>query len=340
MIQLDSDTIKRLRLLQRKHKDKRVYIKVTVVLMLHQGCTAQMIAESLGIDDSTVYRYHQGFEEFGLDDYLKSFFVAYSGQLTEEEEQLLCVEVRQGLYINSKQVAAHIENTFGVRYSLSAVVKLLHRLGFTYKKTKGVGVKANREAQEQFVAELTKILAQEDENQEIYFNDAVHPQHNTRPDYGWIYKGEAFEIPTNPGRKRVNINGALNAHKVTDVVVVESERINAQSCIKLWKKQRRRHPQKTIINICDNAPYYHSKYLKNWLAENPWCRVVYLPPYAPNLNLIERLWKYLRKQVTSYDFYEHFTDFRKAILDFFKNIKEHKQALESLLTLKFHIVGI
>lgn len=340
MIQLDDDTIKRLRLLQRKHKDKRVYIKVTVLLMLHQGCTAQMIAESLGIDDSTVYRYQQGFADLGLDDYLKDFFVAYSGQLTEEEEQLLRSEIRQGLYINSKQVAAYIQLKFGVRYSLSAVVKLLHRLGFSYKKTKGVGLKANRELQEQFVKELTDILAQSNDNQVVYFNDAVHPQHNTRPDYGWIYKGEDFEIPSNPGRKRVNINGALNANEVTDVLVVESERINAQSCIKLWKKQHRRHPQKTIINICDNAPYYHSKYLKEWLAENTWCRVIYLPPYAPNLNLIERLWKYLRKEVTSYNFYEHFTEFRKAILDFFKNIKEHKQALESLLTLNFHIVGI
>ncbi len=340
MIQLDEDTIKRLRLLQRKHKDKRVYIKVTVLLMLHQGFTAQMIAESLGIDDSTVYRYQQGFEDLGLDDYLKDFFVAYSGQLKEEEEQLLRSEIREGLYINSKQVAAYIELEFGVRYSLSAVVKLLHRLGFTYKKTKGVGVKADREVQEQFVKELNELLEQPIDNQVIYFNDAVHPQHNTRADYGWIYKGEDFEIPTNPGRKRVNINGALNAHTITDVLVVESERINAQSCIKLWKKQRRRHPQKTIINICDNAPYYHSKYLKEWLAENTWCKVIYLPPYAPNLNLIERLWKYLRKQVTSYNFYEHFAEFRKAILDFFKNIKEHKQALESLLTLKFHISGI
>lgn len=340
MLELDGDTIKRLRLLQRKHKDKRVYIKVTVLLMFNQGCTAQFIAESLGIDDSTVYRYHAGFEELGLDDYLKSSYVAYSGQLSEEEEQLLEAELRQYLYISSKEVAAYIEEEFGVQYSLSAVVKLLNRLGFTYKKTKGIGVKANCEAQEQFIAELSQILEQTDENQVVYFNDAVHPQHNTRSDYGWIYKGEDFEIPTNPGRKRVNINGALNAHNVTDVLVVESERINAQSCIKLWKKQHRRHRGKTIINICDNAPYYHSKYLKNWLAENTWCKVIYLPPYAPNLNLIERLWKYLRRQVTSYNFYEHFAEFRKAILDFFKNIKEHKQALESLLTLNFHIVGL
>jgi len=340
MIHLDEKTVKRLRVLQRTEKDKRVFVKVTVLLMLHRGSTPQFVAESLGIDDATVYGYRQGYEQLGLEDYLKTFFVAYSGELTADEEEDLRKELRECLYINSKQVAAYIEQEFGIRYSLSAVVKLLHRLGFTYKKTKGVGIKADREAQEKFVEELNEILAQEDENQVVYFNDAVHPQHNTRPDYGWIYRGEDFEIPTNPGRKRININGALNAHKVTDVLVVESERVNAQSCIKLWKKQRRRHPDKTIVNICDNAPYYHSNYLKEWLAENPWCKVIYLPPYAPNLNLIERLWKFLRKQVTSYDFYEHFAEFRKAILDFFKNIKEHKQALESLLTLNFHIVGL
>lgn len=340
MIHLDTKTVQRLRTMQRIEKDKRVYIKVTVLLMLHKGCTPQLIAESLGLDDSTVYRYRQGYEDLGLEDYLKTFFVAYSGQLRAEEEQQLTDELRQRLYITSKEIAAYIESEFGVRYSLSAVAKLLGRLGFVYKKTKSVGVKADREAQEQFVQELNELLSQDNEDQVIYFNDAVHPQHNTRPDWGWIYRGEDFEMPSNPGRKRVNINGALNAHEVTDVLVVESERINAQSCIKLWKKQRRRHPGKTIINICDNAPYYHSKYLKAWLVENPWCKVIYLPPYAPNLNLIERLWKYLRKQVTSYNFYEHFAEFRQAILDFFKNIKEHKQALESLLTLNFHIVGL
>lgn len=340
MIHLDAKTIQRLRVMQRLEKDKRVYIKVTVLLMLYHDFTPQMIAESLGIDDSTVYRYRQGFEELGLEDYLKTFFVAYSGQLTAEEEQHLLVELRQHLYINSKEVAAYIEREFGIRYSLSAVVKLLKRLGFVYKKTKSVGVKADREAQEKFVQELSELLAKDDEDQVVYFNDAVHPQHNTRPDYGWIYRGEDFEMPSNPGRKRVNINGALNVHKVTDVLVVEADRINAQSCIKLWKKQRRRHPGKTIINICDNAPYYHSNHLKEWLAENPWCKVIHLPPYAPNLNLIERLWKFLRKQVTSYNFYEHFAEFRQAILHFFKNIKEHKQALESLLTLNFHVAGL
>ena len=340
MIYLDDDTIKRLRREQRTNKDRRVFIKVTVLLMLHNHFSPQQIAESLGIDDATVYRYRHAFETLGLQVYLNTSFVAYSGQLTQEEEALLKHELRSNLYICSQEIVDYIERTFGVRYSCSAVVKLLKRLGFVYKKTKHMPSKASRAAQEQFVQQLEDLLAQIGKNEVVYFNDAVHPQHNTRTDYGWIYQGEDFEIPANPGRKRVNINGALNAQKVTDVVIVEAERVNAQSCIELWRKQRRKHPGKTIYNICDNAPYYHSKVIQQWLENNPWCKVIYLPAYAPNLNLIERLWKYLRKQVTSYFYYEHFAEFRRAILDFFKNIKEHKQALGSLLTLKFHIIGV
>lgn len=339
MINLDEATLKRLRFLQRTNKDRRVFIKVTVLLMLHMQFSAQDISASLGIDDGTVYRYRQAFENEGLETYLKSSFVAYSGKLNEDQELQLTKELLSNLYINSQEVIHYIEHTFGIKYSCSAAVKLLKRLGFVYKKTKSVPCKANAAAQEKFIKQLEDLLAQNDDSQVFYFNDAVHPQHNTRSDYGWIYQGENFEIPANPGRKRININGALNAQKVTEVIIVEAETINAQSCIELWKKQRRKHPGKTINNICDNAPYYHSKVLKEWLAQNPWCKIIYLPPYAPNLNLIERLWKFLRKQVTSYIFYEHFEEFRQAILDFFKNIKEHKKALESLLTLNFHIIG-
>jgi transposase len=340
MFPLDEATVKRLRFLQRTNKDKRVFIKVTVLLMLHGGCSPDQIATYLGIDDGTVYRYRQGYEKRGIDEYLKTSYVPYSGELTEEQENLLTEEIRRHLYINTTEVSSYIEHSFGVKYSASGVVKLLHRLGFVYKKTKSVPSKSNRAAQEQFVEKLTELLSEVNENQVVYFNDAVHPQHNTRPDYGWIYKGEDYEMPANPGRKRVNINGALNAHNVTEVVIIEAERINAQACIKLWKKQKRKHPGKTIVNICDNAPYYHSRIIKEWLILNPWCQVVYLPPYAPNLNLIERLWKFLRKKVTSYIFYEHFAEFRQAILDFFKNIKEHKQALESLLTHEFRLMGL
>jgi transposase len=339
MFPLEESTIKELRRLQRSSKDRRVYIKATVILMLHKQFSAQDIADSLGIDDETVHRYRRAFQALGLQSYLDAGFVPYTGKLSDEQEAQLCAEVRANLYLDSREVVAYIEHTFGIRYSRSAVTKLLKRLGFVYKKTKAVPAFADRKAQEQFVATLETLLERA-EDQVVYFNDGVHPLHNTRPDYGWIFHGETFDMPTNPGRNRVNLTGALNAHDVTDIEVLEADRINAQATMALWETLLLKHPDKTIYNICDNAKYYHARVLKDWLAQNPRCKVLYLPPYAPNLNLIEHLWKYLRKEVISHYFYETFDEFRRAILGFFRNIKEHKQALESLLTLKFRIIGI
>ena len=64
----------------------------------------------------------------------------------------------------------------------------------------------------------------------------------------------------------------------------------------------------------------------------------FLPPYAPNLNLIERLWRFMNKLIRNNKYYEKFVDFEKAVLDFFGNISVHKKALASLLIKKFHII--
>ena len=67
--------------------------------------------------------------------------------------------------------------------------------------------------------------------------------------------------------------------------------------------------------------------------------ILFLPPYSPNLNLLERLWRFLKKVVLYNQYYEKFAEFRQAILGFFNNIKSHKAQLQSLMTLKFHTVG-
>lgn len=74
--------------------------------------------------------------------------------------------------------------------------------------------------------------------------DGVHPQHNMRTDFGWIKSGERFEIPSNSGRQRLNLNGAVNAHEVTDVEVVES---NLATCFLAVK-------QANILNILNSVP--------------------------------------------------------------------------------------
>ena len=299
MIELTAIERQRLQVLQKREKDSHLYIRITVLLMLDDQFSIKQIGRSLGIDQTTVNRYIHAYEEKGLESYLTLNYVGYSGRLTEAQEAELDKELQEYLYINTQEIIAYIETTFGYTYTPSGVSHLLHRLDFSYKKTKQEPCKADKEAQKAFLKDMLLHLddiKDELEDSVAYFVDAVHPQHNTRSDYGWIKKGQDVSIPANTGRKRININGAINAHDVTDVVIDEAPTISFESTQHLIEKIVQKHPFETIYLYHDNARYYYAKQLREWLkTQYPKVKQVFLPPYSPNLNLIERLWKFLRK---------------------------------------------
>ena len=79
--------------------------------------------------------------------------------------------------------------------------------------------------------------------------------------------------------------------------------------------------------ICDNARYHHSKLLADWLAQHERLSQKFLPAYSPNLNLIERLWKWMKKKVTATVYYPSFAEFKKAVLDLFARLPDYQQEL-------------
>lgn len=341
-IKLSDIELTSLRTLQKANRGSKLYIKITVILMLDGGFTGEDISYALGIDSNTVSTYKKLYlSSPDLDDYLSDNYVHYQGKLTKEEERELEKELSLYLYRSSKEVAVYIQETFRKSYTSTGVVSLLKRLGFSYKKTVQESVKVDNKKQEAFLVKMLAILENcERSNSVAYYLDGVHPQHNTRPEYGWIKSGEDFKVSANTGRKRVNINGALNPHNLADVLIDETSSVNTQSTIRLMEKALKKHKKKeTLYFFCDNARYYKSKMLKAYIDQNSKIKMVHLPGYSPNLNLIERLWKFMKKEVINSFYYEKYDEFKEAILFFFKNIKSYKKELETLLTLNFTILG-
>lgn len=135
----------------------------------------------------------------------------------------------------------------------------------------------------------------------------------------------------------MNINAVLNAENPSEVIIVEGKSINAENTWELYQKIEAQNPEaQNIYIICDNARYYKNKLLTERL-KNSKIKQVFLPPYSPNLNLIERLWKFMRKKVINTHFYRKFDDFKKALLLFFENIEDFKAELETLISWNFHI---
>ena len=338
-IQLSESEYAELRQLQRNMAGTSDYVKVTCILMFANGRTPKSISEDLGIALSSLYRYVGLYKEDGLDGLLGDFYKGYWGRLDSFQISALRKELKENLYTDAKSVADWIRQTFGIVYTPQGVVDLLNRIGFTYKKTTEVPCEADAARQMAFAEELSALLTEKDGTSVVYYADGVHPTHNSRSTYAWIEKGEILEQPTVSGRDRVNINGLLNAYDVTDIIAHDCESVNAQSTRELYEEALAKHPDASCIYIIsDNARYYHNKELAEWVKGTK-IKQIFLPPYSPNLNLIERLWKFLRKKVINTGFYRTKEEFRRAIAAFFANIEKYKEELESLLTLNFRLVN-
>lgn len=329
----------KLREMQRNAPTRKLYIRATVILLLERGRSAAEIAADLGIDDATVHRYRNTYDYEGVDALLCTHYQGGKPRLHSDQQAKLVAEVEQTLYIEVRPIIEWVQQTCDQTFSISGMSKLLHHLGFSYKQTKSIPCEANTEAQTTFLNSTLALLETVNAapDQVAYFIDGVHPTHNTRSTHAWIRKGQERTQLTVSGRDRVNINGALNAHDVTDVLFDETKSVNAQSTQALFEQMIRKNPTATTIYaISDNARYYKNKALQEWLADKPIVQV-FLPPYSPNLNLIERLWKFLRKKVINTQFYRTKHEFKSAILNFFNNIETYSEELVTLLTLNFHI---
>ena len=328
-----------LRQAQRACRGQAGYVPVTVLLLLDGGRAAAAIAEDLGLDRASVYRYAQAYREQGLAAMLAAERAGYAGRLTDAQAAELRTEIGRVLYTDCRQIADWLAATHGVHYSVSGLTDCLHRLGFSYKLTTAVPCEADAAAQTAFLADtLVPLLAQAQAGTAaVYFADAAHPTHNTRATHVWTQTGKERPLLTVSGRERVNLNSALNAVAPTQIHVDETDCVNAQSAQRLYEQLLAAHPEGPVYVVCDNACYYKNKALTAWLADKRLVQV-FLPPYSPNLNLIERLWKFLRQKIINPCFYRSKGQFKAAVLAFFNRLDEYGQELASLMSLQFHVL--
>ncbi len=149
--------------------------------------------------------------------------------------------------------------------------------------------------------------------------------------YGWIKKGETRKLKTNSGRQRLNLHGAINIETM-EMTLIESDTINRDSTVQLLEILDQKYfNSKEIIIILDNAKYHYSEEVRKVVEQSSRLRLVYLPTYSPDLNLIERVWRYFKKKVLYNEYYENIAEFRKAAIKFFQSFGDYADDLESLL---------
>lgn len=337
----DNDRVQ-LRAQHKRERDKRVCDRIKAILLTDEGWTPQQIAKVLLISDQAV-RDHV--HDYQTSHKLKPDGGGSEGKLSEEQSKKLVNHLETHTYLYVKDIVAYVEVEFKVTYTVHGLRHWLKRHHFSYKKPAIVPGKADRERQQQWLNEYEKLCQGLPVDETIGFIDGVHPTHNVQPAFGWIKVGVRKEIPANTGRARINLSGMVDVvdHRI---IVQEDRTLNAKATIQFFSRVEEAYPTKRKVHIfCDNAPYYRNKAVQDYLKTSR-VELHFLPPYSPNLNPIERLWKWMKERVIYNSYYESFEEFREAVMGFFSLLSDAPadsklgQTLRGRVRDKFRPIGV
>ncbi len=335
---LSDSEVLALKFAHKSTRDKKVADRIKAIIYLHFGLSYKEVAKLLFFDEVTLSRYVKKFKAEGVEGLMEMRYKGGQTKLTDFQETELKNYLTSNTKRTAKEICNFIEEKYKIKFSVIGVTKLLHRLGFSYKKPKVIPGKADNLKQAEFVAKYKEIKEALKPHDQIYFVDSTHPEHNTKPSCGWILKGKANDkiIKTNTGRERLNLAGALNLN-TKEALVLSEKTINKFVTLKLIKKLQKAQPTGKIYLILDNASYHHAKLVSNYVKRKR-VKLIFLPSYSPNLNTIERLWKFFHIQVTYNHYFETFEEFKQESLRFFRNLQRYKPELETLLTDNFQLL--
>ena len=169
----------------------------------------------------------------------------------------------------------------------------------------------------------------------VFFVDAAH--FVLAPFLGFLWSLTRVFVKAPAGRQRFNVLGALNAITHELITVTNDTYITATQVCELLRRLAALNLGVPITVFLDNARYQKCALVKV-AAASLQIELCFLPAYSPNLNLIERLWKFVKKQCLYSKYYADFDAFRAAIVACLSQTDTtHKTALDSLLTLRFQL---
>jgi transposase len=322
------------------HPDPHVQRRMEILWLKYQGESHTRIAALAGASRSSVQRCLSAFQKGGLAQVRK---LSYKGSRSRLDDHRASLEeyFQKHPPRSLKQAQHQIVRRTGIRRGLTQVRRFLRRIGMSPRKVAAIPVPPKSTPQEhakeqaRFLnEELQPRLAQAREGRrQVYFVDASHFVFATF--LGWVWCWARWCIRAASGRKRFNVLGALDAVSHRLIQVSNHSYINAESVCLLLRAVAAASTGVPITLVLDNARYQKCALVQS-LAASLGIELLYLPGYSPNLNLIERLWKFVKKECLQSVYYPSYEAFTTAITDCLNKLPtKHKAAMDSLLTHNF-----
>ncbi len=331
---------------QRRHDthDKHIYQRLSAVLWIAEGKSRAEVAQLLGRSVRQLSDWLRLFRNRGLEDLCTLPHRGDPGNLAAAQIDQLKHAISLGRFRTTDQIRLWIKETFGVPYSSSGVKDLLKRLGASYHKVTGFLWKANPKKHKEFVAKYHRqrgAAGRPDARRTRFdFVDACHPIGGLDLVYScWLLVGQRFLVGMGSGRKRLNSLGAYcpDDQEYLDLRLTR-DNINGEQLVNLLRLLRAQHPEvERFVLYLDRARYFTAPVVKDWLRRHPEFQLEPLPTYSPNLNLIERLWKFLRKTALN-RWFKTFEAMQEAVSGVLDPLSDYRRELETLMAQNLDIV--
>lgn len=316
------------------HPHPRVQLKMEVLWLKSQNLPLKLICKLADVSPNTFRTYCEQYQSGGVEKLKEINFNQPKSELESHQ-----TTIRQYLELNPpaniNQAAQQIENLTGIKRSPSQIRKFLKSIGMRCLKVGAIPAKADPDEQEEYKRDKLEPRLEEARQgvRAVFFVDAAHFVMGAFLGMIWCFQRIFIKSPS--GRKRFNVLGALNAITHEIILVTNDSYITAIQVCELLQKLADLGLSIPITLVLDNARYQKCRVVQD-LAKSLEIELLYLPTYSPNLNLIERLWKFVKKKCLYGKYYEDFTQFSSAISGCLNDAHlQHKKELDSLLTLRF-----
>jgi transposase len=338
-LKLSATKLKELRTQYKHERDRRIAERLQCVWLFAQGYAVKELEWMLGVGRRTLCKWINVFRTQGMTGLRQWGYQGQAAELSDEQWAQVEQELARKPYHRARDVAAFVKEQFQIAYTERGMQALLQRKGYRCIKARLVpGDPPPESEQKAFIERYFELKATLKAPDRIYFVDAMHPTHNVCLGYVWVKKGKRWIVRSNTGRKRYNILGAYCPLDGEYIDIRGITNVNAQTLQQLIDQIRAQHPDAgRIVLLLDNARYNHARLVSEHIAGTN-VELVFLLAYSPNLNLIERLWRFAKGHVMKDTYYETFEEFVAAFDQVLTNLDQYADELASLMTEKFEIL--
>ena len=285
---------------------------------------------------NSISRWIKSYQSGGLSSLFELHY-HYPQSLLEEYKDIIEESLNTSPVQNINEAVLRIEEVTGIIRKPTQVRAFLCKHGYRYRKMGQIPGKADAQKQEKWLESLQPYIRKAEKGEcHLLFSDAAH--FTLSAFICMVWSVCRIFLKTASGRNRINVLGTVDAVTKEVITCINTTYITAETIVDFLHQLKIHYKEKPIAIVMDNARYQHCQLVLD-KAEELNIEILFLPPYSPNLNIIERLWKFTKKKVLYGKFYQSPELFHNAIRAFFEQINQkYISELETLLTLKFQII--